>query len=92
MRLMLLGPLQLVDDAEERIVVTGPRQRILLAALAVHANQPVSLDALAEVVWDGTPRRAASRRCAPAWRACAAVWDRASPGGSSPVRPGTRSS
>jgi DNA-binding SARP family transcriptional activator len=55
MRLMLLGPLQLVDDAGERIAVTGPRQRILLAALAAHANQPVSLDALAEVVWDGVP-------------------------------------
>ena len=55
MRLMLLGSLQLVDDAGERITVTGPRQRILLAALAAHANQPVSLDALAEVVWDGAP-------------------------------------
>jgi DNA-binding SARP family transcriptional activator len=55
MRLMLLGPLQLVDDAGERIKVAGPRQRVLLAALAAHANQPVSLDALAEAVWDGTP-------------------------------------
>jgi DNA-binding SARP family transcriptional activator len=55
MRLMLLGPLQLVDDAGERITVTGPRQRILLAALAAHANQPVSLDAMAEAVWDGAP-------------------------------------
>ncbi len=73
MRLMLLGPLQLVDDAEHRVMVTGPRQRILLATLAVHANQPVSLDALAEVVWDGAPppgriatlrtRMARLRRC-----------------------------
>ena len=55
MRLMLLGPLQLVDDAGEPITVTGPRQRILLAALAAHANQPVSLDTLAEAVWDGAP-------------------------------------
>ncbi|MDQ2814509.1 MAG: AfsR/SARP family transcriptional regulator [Actinomycetota bacterium] len=55
MRLMLLGPLQLVDDAGERVMVAGPRQRFLLAALAAHANQPVSLDALAEVVWDGAP-------------------------------------
>jgi DNA-binding SARP family transcriptional activator len=55
MRLMLLGPLRLVDDAGERIAVTGPRQRILLGALAAHANRPVSLDALAEVVWDGAP-------------------------------------
>ena len=55
MRLMLLGRLQLVDDARERIMVTGQRQRTLLAALAAHANHPVSLDALAEVVWDGAP-------------------------------------
>ena len=55
MRLMLLGSLQLVDDTEQRITVAGPRQRILLAALAAHANHPVSVDALAEVVWDGAP-------------------------------------
>jgi DNA-binding SARP family transcriptional activator len=55
MRLRLLGPLRLMDGAEELIAVEGPRQRILLAALAAHANQPVSLDTLAEAVWDGSP-------------------------------------
>ncbi|MGH3167573.1 MAG: AfsR/SARP family transcriptional regulator, partial [Trebonia sp.] len=55
MRLMLLGPLRVVDDAGDFITVTGPRQRILLAALAAHANQPVSLDVLAEAIWDGAP-------------------------------------
>ena len=55
MRLRLLGPLQLSDDTEQGVTVAGPRQRILLAALAAHANQPVSLDTLAEAVWDGAP-------------------------------------
>jgi DNA-binding SARP family transcriptional activator len=55
MRLMLLGPLRLLDDDGERVEVTGPRQRNLLAALAVYANQPVSADNLAEMVWDGAP-------------------------------------
>lgn len=36
------GLLQLAYDAGERVMVTGPRQRILLATLAAHANQPVS--------------------------------------------------
>jgi DNA-binding SARP family transcriptional activator/tetratricopeptide (TPR) repeat protein len=53
MRLMLLGQLQLVNDAGEPVAVPGPRQRILLAALAAYANQPVSLYGLAEAVWDG---------------------------------------
>ncbi len=50
----ILGPL-VVCDAGETISVSPPRQRVLLAALVVHAGRPVSLDALAEVVWDGAP-------------------------------------
>jgi DNA-binding SARP family transcriptional activator/tetratricopeptide (TPR) repeat protein len=55
MRLMLLGPLLLLDDDGERVEVTGSRLRILLAALAVSGNQPVTGDNLAEMVWDGAP-------------------------------------
>jgi DNA-binding SARP family transcriptional activator len=55
MQLRLLGPLQLVNGTGELVAVGGPRQRILLAALAAHANQPVSLDTLVEAVWDGAP-------------------------------------
>jgi DNA-binding SARP family transcriptional activator len=53
--LALLGPLDVVDDAGRRRVVVGARPRVLLAALALRANEPVSGDALAEAVWDGVP-------------------------------------
>ena len=53
-RFALLGPLILADQAGDR-VVPGARQRVLLAALLLSANVPVSRDALAEAVWDGCP-------------------------------------
>jgi DNA-binding SARP family transcriptional activator len=39
--------------------VSGPRLRILLAALLLHANIPVPAGTLADVVWDGSPPPAA---------------------------------
>jgi DNA-binding SARP family transcriptional activator/tetratricopeptide (TPR) repeat protein len=57
MRFGLLGTLRVVDDTGEERVVAAPRQRTLLAALLLHANQPVSADRLADVVWDGAPPR-----------------------------------
>ena len=50
----VLGPMRLRFGAEARLLA-GPRQRILLAALLVHASQPVAVDRLADFVWDGTP-------------------------------------
>jgi DNA-binding SARP family transcriptional activator len=50
----VLGPLQ-VRDGERPVELPKGRQRVLLAALLVHAGRPVPADALAEVVWDGTP-------------------------------------
>jgi DNA-binding SARP family transcriptional activator/Tfp pilus assembly protein PilF len=50
----VLGPL-LVRDGESVIGVPAGRQRVLLAALLMRAGAVVSADALAEVVWDGTP-------------------------------------
>jgi DNA-binding SARP family transcriptional activator len=55
MRFALLGTLMLVDDAGDPKAVPGPRQRALLASLLLSANVPVSSDALAEAVWDGSP-------------------------------------
>jgi DNA-binding SARP family transcriptional activator len=55
MRFSLLGPLLVADDAGARKAVTGPRIRVLLAALLLHANMPVPSGALAEMVWDGSP-------------------------------------
>ncbi|HET7015336.1 MAG TPA: BTAD domain-containing putative transcriptional regulator [Streptosporangiaceae bacterium] len=55
MRFALLGTLTLADRAGSPIAVPGPRQRALLAALLLSANRPVPTDALAEVVWNGSP-------------------------------------
>ena len=55
MRFGLLGPLVITGPAGQRLSVPGPRQRVLLAALLLHANRPVPADALAELVWDGRP-------------------------------------
>ncbi|MEZ0115987.1 DNA-binding SARP family transcriptional activator [Catenulispora sp. EB89] len=55
MRFRLLGPLEVVDVTGRWQPVAGPRQRILLATLLLHANTPVSVDQLAETVWDGVP-------------------------------------
>ena len=55
MRCVLLGPMEVVDDTGRWCPVAGVRQRTLLAALALRANELVSQDALAEAVWDGAP-------------------------------------
>jgi DNA-binding SARP family transcriptional activator/Flp pilus assembly protein TadD len=54
MRFGILGPL-LVCDADVVVAVPAARQRVLLAALLVNAGQAVPVDALADVVWDGSP-------------------------------------
>ena len=55
MRLDVLGPLLVADDTGARIQVPAGRQRVLLAALLVRANQVVPAAELAELVWDGAP-------------------------------------
>jgi DNA-binding SARP family transcriptional activator len=50
----LLGPL-LVRDGGRPVEVSAPRQRVLLATLLLSAGRVVSVDALAETLWDGRP-------------------------------------
>ncbi|HEX3924501.1 MAG TPA: BTAD domain-containing putative transcriptional regulator [Streptosporangiaceae bacterium] len=50
----VLGPL-LVRDGDVVVGVPASRQRVLLAALLVHAGKAVPADALAEVIWAGAP-------------------------------------
>ena len=50
----LLGTL-VVRDGTRDVPVSAPRQRVLLAALLLEAGRVVSLDALAEVLWEGRP-------------------------------------
>ena len=59
MRFGLLGPLEVFDETGASVPVTGPRLRVLLAVLLLHANTPISREALAEAVWDGAPPPAA---------------------------------
>jgi DNA-binding SARP family transcriptional activator/tetratricopeptide (TPR) repeat protein len=60
MRFALLGPLVVADSTGALIVPVGPRLRVLLAALLLHANVPVPAAELAEMVWDGSPPPAAA--------------------------------
>ena len=50
----ILGPLLVRDDSGPRAVPAG-KQRILLAALLVRPEQTVSLETLADLLWDGRP-------------------------------------
>jgi len=50
----LLGPL-IVLDGTRPVSVSAPRQRVLLAALLLSAGRVVSLDELAETLWEGRP-------------------------------------
>ena len=50
----LLGPL-VVRDGGRDVPVSAPRQRVLLAALLLSGDRVVSLDALAETLWDTEP-------------------------------------
>ncbi|MDH6117850.1 AfsR/SARP family transcriptional regulator [Kitasatospora sp. GAS204B] len=51
MQLGILGPLSACEDGRE-VVITGDRQRNLLAALLLRAGATVSFDALVDAVWD----------------------------------------
>ncbi len=50
----LLGPL-VVRDGTSDVPISAPRQRVLLAALLLSAGRVVSLDDLAEMLWEGQP-------------------------------------
>jgi DNA-binding SARP family transcriptional activator/class 3 adenylate cyclase/WD40 repeat protein/energy-coupling factor transporter ATP-binding protein EcfA2 len=56
----VLGPLE-VFDGDRSVVLRGPKQRFLLAALLARANSPVSIDALIGAVWGDRPPRTAER-------------------------------
>ncbi|MFH9350852.1 BTAD domain-containing putative transcriptional regulator [Kitasatospora sp. NPDC017646] len=51
MRLGVLGPLEVETGGGDRLVVAAPKQRTLLACLALRANLTVSTSALMEAVW-----------------------------------------
>ncbi|MGI9051697.1 MAG: BTAD domain-containing putative transcriptional regulator [Ilumatobacteraceae bacterium] len=55
MRIALLGELEVLDDSERNVVVTGAKQRALLAVLALHAGRAVSADQLVDALWGEDP-------------------------------------
>ena len=59
MRFHALGSVTITEQDRE-LAVGGPRQRRLLAMLLIHRNAVVSVDRLADVVFDGEPTPAAS--------------------------------
>ncbi|WP_433563045.1 BTAD domain-containing putative transcriptional regulator [Nocardia sp. CA-151230] len=50
----VLGPVQLTIDGVAQ-QLGGPKQRAVLAYLAINANRPVSVEALAGAVWEDNP-------------------------------------
>ena len=58
----VLGALIVTDGDGEKIVIGGPRQRRLMAALLIDRNSVVSVDRLTESVFVGDATAAAARR------------------------------
>ncbi len=55
MRISLLGELEVLDDDGTPVVVTGTKQRALLAVLALHGGRVVATDQLVEALWGEQP-------------------------------------
>ncbi|SNT47825.1 Predicted ATPase [Actinomadura meyerae] len=55
MRIGILGPLDLRDEAGRPVEVGGPRLRALLVRLAAEGGRAVSADRLLDDLWDGAP-------------------------------------
>ncbi|WP_345472948.1 BTAD domain-containing putative transcriptional regulator [Actinoallomurus oryzae] len=60
MRIGILGPLDVRDEAARPIEVSGPRLRALLMRLAVDAGRTVSADRLIDDLWGDAPPAAAA--------------------------------
>ena len=61
MRIGVLGPLEVRDDAGAPVPVGGARLRSLLIRLAVGDGRPISVERLADDLWaDGAPADAAN--------------------------------
>jgi len=55
MQFRVLGPVEVVDDEGRMVALGGARQRALLAALLLHANEVAPLDRLIEELWGENP-------------------------------------
>lgn len=59
--LRLLGPVDVVGVDDLPVVLGGPKERLVLAVLAVHAGDVVSEDRLIDAVWGEHPPRTATK-------------------------------
>src|SRR5712691_6511519 len=59
MRLSLLGPVELIDDAGTPVAIGSAKQRTLLAVLGLELNQVVPVERLLDLLWDRDPPPAA---------------------------------
>ena len=57
MRIRCLGPLGAAEEGRD-LTLGGPKQRLLLAHLVIHANEVVGVDRLIAAVWGDDPPRA----------------------------------
>src|SRR6266700_3898290 len=55
MRLNLLGPVELIDDAGTPVAIGSAKQRMLLAVLGLELNQVVPVERLLDLLWDNDP-------------------------------------
>src|SRR5688572_30852042 len=55
MRISLLGELEVFDDDGAAVAITGAKQRILLAVLALSPGRVVPTDVLADAIWGDDP-------------------------------------
>jgi WD40 repeat protein/DNA-binding SARP family transcriptional activator len=59
MRFLVLGPLEVRQEAGDRVPIAGTKERIVLACLIAHADRVVSVDELIEELWGENPPRTA---------------------------------
>ena len=55
MWLGVLGPLRVDDGGGAEVIVRAAKQRVVLAALLLHANHTISFDEIAAALWEGPP-------------------------------------
>jgi DNA-binding SARP family transcriptional activator len=78
---LVLGPLEVLAEGRA-VALGGPKPRLLLATLLVHANEVVSADRLIDVLWDdGPPDSALTTLQKHISRLRAAIEPRRAPGG-----------
>ncbi len=59
MRICVLGACRVIDQEGAEVELGSRKPRSIVAALALTPGRPVSLDALADLVWAGDPPRTA---------------------------------